>query len=792
MMQKKLSLAVVDFALPVPRKGSIEMHSGFLRGSSDSGRELHLEVQANRKKMFPLYQAELPIAHTFEHGDYLFEVKGRMDGFYNDEPAKIEEIKSGFTIYDLYNRLKSEADDHPYCLQLKTYGYIHWLKTKEKPQLNLHLISSRNGETIDFNLKLHIKKYEQWLALRLEELVYEAKLAEKMLHRRLKAGRGLTFPFKIPRPGQMELMASISGGMNDNKPMLIQAPTGLGKTIGVMFPLLEDALCQGQKVIYATPKNSQHLVAEDAVKRLRAEGADIRSLTMTAKKKMCFKDEPICNPEYCEYAKDHYTKVAANKLADVLLESNQLTSDIFQKVALKHEVCPFELQFEAIKEVDIVICDYNYVFAPRFSLNTIMASLFTEDTKPNLIIDEVHNLPQRGMDYYSPTLSAVVLEKMLSQIDALPEHYQKKTEVYILSCIAIIKACAEMDTANNVLTLTHEFLRQDEKLHQFLSTYLNSDAEIKAGDVILKLSNYWSEFTSALEYVSAHQQYFFTTTHLSPPTINIVCCDASSLLKSTYEDYQHVVGFSATLKPFHFYSQLIGLKEDVMTAEFTSSFPKERRKVLIIPQISTKFSERPRNYPRIALTIDKIASLKQGNYFVFFPSFDFLEKVLDIFIPPEGFDILCQKRHMKKDDIQFIFDRLRDAHKSYLIFAVQGGVFSEGVDYPGDMIIGAFIVGPPLPQFDVNREKMREYYEKNYASGFDFAYVYPAMAKTVQAAGRVIRSEKDKGIIVLLDNRFLHASYTQCMPQDWFENQASEIVSNSILQEVKDFWAEER
>jgi DNA excision repair protein ERCC-2 len=263
------------------------------------------------------------------------------------------------------------------------------------------------------------------------------------------------------------------------------------------------------------------------------------------------------------------------------------------------------------------------------------------------------------------------------------------------------------------------------------------------------------------------------------------------MLKSSYEDYAQVIGFSATLKPFDFYSQLSGLDaKDLKTAEFTSPFDKANRKILVIPQISTKYSERDRNYPKIAEAIEKIILLKKGNYIAFFPSFDFMERVAALFKEPPDFIVLKQERAMKKDHIDHLFEQLKESMKAHVLFAVLGGVLSEGVDYPGRMLIGAFVVGPPLPNFDLEREKMREFYEENYQAGFDYAYTYPAMAKAVQAAGRVIRSETDRGLIILMDNRFLQPSYVKSMPEDWFQKSPEEMVSSRILKDIAEFWSQ--
>jgi DNA excision repair protein ERCC-2 len=227
-----------------------------------------------------------------------------------------------------------------------------------------------------------------------------------------------------------------------------------------------------------------------------------------------------------------------------------------------------------------------------------------------------------------------------------------------------------------------------------------------------------------------------------------------------------------------------------LTAEFLSPFPKERRKILIIPQISTRYSRRERNYGKIADTVHRIASLKQGNYFVFLPSFEFLNRVAGLFQTPDGFIVLRQERGMSADRVEATIDHLRGRSVPTIIFAVQGGIFSEGMDYTDDMLIGVFVVGPPLPTYDIEREEMRRYYQRKHGSGFEYAYALPAMARTVQAAGRVIRSETDRGLIVLMDDRFLDESYWRSMPSDWFEERVSELVSESILKDVAEFWAQ--
>lgn len=777
--------------MPAPRRGSIEPSSG-IGPNMQLGIELHQKVQAARKKENPDYQSELPVSWTFEKDNYQFEVQGRLDGFFPGEKPRIEEIKSSFNIFELSKKLKDRRFDHPYFLQLLTYGYFHWLEHGKKPALSFHLISSRREESQDVDVYWDLKEYEAWLARRLDELVVEAVKAEKRFIRRNKLASNLPFPFPRPRKGQMELIDFIEKGMSAGKKMMLQAPTGLGKTIGVLYPSLKEALARGQRVIYLTPKNSQQSVAEEAVEKLQAQGCATKSLTITAKSKMCLKAEPLCNPEYCEFAKNYYDKLITHDLKNELARKKKLTSRVMKNLGNKYEVCPFELQLEAIPEADTVICDYNYVFGHDGVLGKISAAGFEQNGKPNLVIDEAHNLPARSMGNFSPALSTSFLEALRGDFEGLPKRFQREGEELLDLCLETLKEFTPDVRDTRKLALEAEaFVAVNEELKSFLTAYLDSDAEIKSRDVVLRMVFYWGEFTDILSELRPSQQEFFITGQNDGRhhSVKITCCDASNLIKERYQYFQNTVAFSATLKPFEYYAKLSGLEgTDLIQEEFKSPFSQDNRKVLIIPQISTKFSVRNQNYPKIAETIERVLKLKSGNYLAFFPSFDFMEKVLSLFSPPEGVRVVKQKRYMSSDEVESTLELLKVQSSPMILFAVQGGMFSEGVDYAGDMVIGAFVVGPPLPSFDFERERMKDYYESSYQAGFDYAYTFPAMARAVQAAGRVIRSENDKGIIILMDDRFLEKSYGQSLPEDWFNHSPRELVSKSILSDIQNFW----
>jgi DNA excision repair protein ERCC-2 len=771
---KTLNLAITDFAVPSPRMGSIEIYSGY-GGLPNSGGEIHLEIQAGRMNEEPNYQAEKWTQHTFDQGEYKILVGGRMDGYIPGLPPRIEEIKSAFNPADLIKALNANPH-HPYLLQLRTYGYLHYQNTGQIAELDLLIVSSRNRQVEVLPVDLDLPDYQAWLKKRLAEIASESKMFEAVQARRRDLTKKFEFPFPEPRRGQIELMQTVEKEMGKKSRLLLQAPTGLGKTAGILFPVLKEALKRGQKVIYVTPKNSQHAVGEDAVRRLQDTGTKVKGLTINAKAKLCFKTEVICNPEYCEFAKNYYTKVSENKLSEKLAKKKQLTSKTFEKLGKEYEVCPFELQMEALPRADVVICDYNYVFSPYNSLGKLTYNGYGKATQANLVIDEAHNLPARANDYFSSKISVRDFEEVR------PTHGH---EPVVQETIDLIRGSGFK--AGPVELDKDAFRVQDAKIQEMMLRHIESPAEIRPRDPVIKLANDFSNFTRALD--SQGEQFYFTyNPALDGGTLKVTCCDAGAWLKEGYNAFANVVAFSATVKPFAYYSRLLGFEEgEVVTGEFTSPFPREHRKLLIIPQVSTKFNDRQANYGKISEGIQRIVAVKPGNYFAFFPSFDFLYKIAERLDLPDV-EILLQTRDMKKSQINDYLEKLRSADHPVLVLAVQGGVFSEGVDYPGNMLIGAIVVGPGLPSFDFERELLRCYYEKKYGHGFDYAYTYPAMAKVVQSAGRVIRSHDDLGLIILMDRRFTHESYLKAMPADWVQDDVGPLLSNQLIADITAFW----
>ncbi len=808
--------------MPCPRTGSIEVNSGYgqLFGGplalAHEGRQLHSKIQKDRQRLFPIYKAEVKAAHKFESDRYIFNVSGRMDGFVDNVIPEIEEIKSSTSPSELLLKLAADSE-HPYCLQLATYAYITYLQ-KEVVPLTRFLVTSNTFDKVEvLDCKFDVARYEKWLALRLAELDKEVLAEENARIRRMELAEKLVFPFTELRTGQKELVDELAADIEHKHQVLVQAPTGLGKTIGVIFPVLQDSLKRGQKLIYVTPKNSQHSVAQEALARLQEGGAAVKALTLNAKAKMCLKEEVICNPGYCQYARDYYSKMEKHAVVDKMAEMTSLTAAEFKAIGEEYQVCPFEASLDAVAAADVVIGDYNYVFSPRNTLGRFTYTLSKSNEMPNLVIDEAHNLPQRAADYYSKTLSSAVITRLGQDLASLPFDQVVEARALVSKILFVIsnvgrmvgfkesRITASRDLFEEALPALQDLMvrRIARKAAEASSgddkTSKNQGESSSSSDPLMAIINYFNDFMDAVDYEGDEFFHLYTRNKMRDGTVDealkVVCCDASAKLKLAHKEFEHVVAFSATIKPFDYFAQLSGLDDpELSRREYTSPFPPQHRKLLIIPQVSTKYSDRERNFGKIADGIARIVQVKAGNYFVFFPSFAFLNSVHELIkdkLPPSVL-LLKQESEITQAKAKDILDSLARTDSPTLVFAVQGGVFAEGVDYPGDMIIGAIIVGPGLPNFNFEREQIRAYYEKRYGSGFDYAYVYPAMAKVIQAAGRVIRSGSDRGLIVLMDQRFIQKQYADSMPADWFDKQPSELVSASIIKDIELFWQKQQ
>ena len=792
----QVGLSVREFALPAPRTGSIETHSGY-GPLPQQGQQIHAELQGVRAASDGAYTAEYALVHSFSDQHLNVRVSGRADGFYAGDLPLFEEIKTAFDAPELVRRLRAQPT-HPYWLQLLTYLYIHYKTTGVQAAGQLLVVSSRTRQETVLPVQLDVERYESWLALRLAEILAEEVVLQRRKKQRKARGKELAFPFAAPRSGQEDLMHLIEGAEPAHKHLLIEAPTGMGKTLAILLPTVRQALQAGAATIFITPKNSQHAAPEHAAKQIGM----IRTLTLTAKARICMKAEMVCNPTACEYARDYYQKVAEHDLVAKLGRLQAVTAATLKRYAERYEVCPAELGMDATPAFDLIIGDYHYVIGAQGLITRVTARQRGKAAKPSLIIDEAHNLFTRATENQSATLSVRELTALSRDAsDLLPDQSVSAETIALITSRGPDTRRLALDQA-----LVDTFAALNDRWDILTARYLSSDVVIAEADPVLRLTAYWREFYLTFKAVaeiflgkdkpsddarhSLNPYACLYERSSSDHLMKLLCCDASAHLAACFEPFARVIAFSATLRPFEFYAKLSGLDLGSLgTASFASPFPVANRKVLVIPQVSTKLRDRRQNLDKIAAAIVKLSAARPGHYMALFPSFQFMNDVAERLDAP-GFVVVRQTPGMSHAQTKHIVDALRAGPSPLLVLGVQGGSLSEGIDFPGEQLIGVVIVGPALPTCDEAREVLRAYYERAYGQrlGYDYAYTYPAMAKVVQAAGRVIRTQHDRGLIVLMDARFVEPRYSSLLPQGWFKDSVRELVSQRILGDIQAFW----
>jgi DNA excision repair protein ERCC-2 len=787
------------FVAPLALTGSLDARLAAVADEDPRslGAQMHTRIQQRQLRAEPDAQSELPVQAELGCPGFTCRVRGRIDLLLpgaagplpDGEGPMVEEIKTGFRPAAILRAL-AEAPEHPYALQARMYAWMRQRDTGQAHRCRIRIVSLLDlAETL---VELPPDPgFPDWVAARVRAQ-YEAFLrARARTLERRRLGAALAFPFAPPRPGQQELVDRVGQALRDGRRLLLQAPTGLGKTAAILFPALARALDQDLQVFYATPRNSQHRVAEDCVQRIRTQGHPVRSVTLRAKERVCPQPLVDCRPEVCPRALGYYDRLHASGALDTLAERGCATAEVIGQLADQHGLCPFELALDAAPAADVVIGDYNYALSPQATLGRLFGSP-EEAARRILLVDEAHNLPARATDWFSPALDLAMLED-LRQRRQLPPNptLRRRASAQFRRCAQLLESLAG---AHRVLEPDpRPFFGEEFRIGKLLAWAAGAGHEVPPGHPLQELFHAWSGFCTGLrELGPAH-----TVSWIPPGRLQITCADAAGHLAERMAALSGAVLFSATLKPFLYHQRLTGL-DTADTAEVPSPFPAAHRKVLVVPQISTLYRTREREVPRIAHFLERVLPLRTGHYFVFFPSFEMLEQTLPLLRLPD-FRILAQPRRAAPAQIQAILDSLREAKglrelrdpPGIVVLAVQGGSLAEGIDCPGEALIGCVVVGPPLPPFDLERDRVRRYFDRRYGCGEAYAYTYPAMARAVQAAGRVLRTPQDRGLLVFLDRRFLAPEFAACLPQDWFQDSPRELVSAAILADVRRFWAED-
>lgn len=740
------------------------------------GSRIHRKIQ---RQMGSNYHAEVPLKIQIPCDGFVLQVEGRADGIFNEDEGLvcIDEIKG---ILRSVERIEEPVGVH--LAQAKCYAYIH-AKEQGLNKIGVQMtycqmeteVIKRFQQIYDFE-ELEawfldvVKQYEKWARFQIEwKEIRNASIKE------------ILFPYEY-REGQKELVTSVYRTILRKKKLFIQAPTGVGKTMATVFPSVKAVGEElGDKIFYLTAKTITRTVAEQAFQILKQNGLQMKTVTLTAKEKICFCEQTECNPDYCPYAKGHYDRVN-DAVYDMITTTSDMSRQNIEVYAKKHEVCPFEFALDVSLWVDAVICDYNYVFDP----NAHLRRFFSEGKKGEylFLIDEAHNLVERGREMYSATLYK---EEFLSLKKKIKFEYPKLVR--------------HLDACNKILL---EFKRECEtyQVHQNLSHFvlklmnvLSAMEEIMEDDQpkddeFLEFYFHVRSFLNVYEEIDENYVIYSEMEPEGDFKVKLFCVNPAANLEKFISQGNSTIFFSATLLPIHYYKKLLSVEKDDYAVYAESPFDEKNRLLLLGNDVSTKYTMRgEKMYKKYAEYIFKIANTKQGNYLAFFPSYRFMEQVLAEFehFAIQTLEYIVQDQSMsekRREEFLDLFEERRDG--SLVGFCVLGGVFSEGIDLTEESLIGAIIVGTGLPQVCNERELLKRYFDAQKENGFDYAYLFPGMNKVLQAAGRVIRTENDRGVIALLDERFSGTQYRSTFPREW--NTITKCNVKSIGEKMKEFW----
>lgn len=745
-----------------------------------AGGRLHRKIQ---RRMGAGYAAEVPLKIKVPMEDLACLVEGRADGiFTEDGTVYIDELKG------VYRDLKLiEKPVGVHLAQALCYAYIYGVQ-HDLEQMGVQMTYG-NLETEElkyFRETRSRKELEEWFTGLMKEYEKWARFQYEWKAVRKESIRPLEFPFPY-REGQRELAAGVYRTIARKKRLFIQAPTGVGKTISTVFPAVK-AVGEGlgDRIFYLTAKTVTRTVAEEAFRILRRNGLHMKTVTLTAKEKLCICEEAQCNPDDCPYAKGHFDRINT-AVYELLTEGpDELGREALLAQAHKHRVCPFELSLDTASWTDAVICDYNYVFDP----NVRLKRFFAEGIKGEylFLIDEAHNLVERGREMFSASLCK---EDFLELKRKLKGRY-KKAERCLERCnkylLGLKKECETWQLHEDVGAFVLQLLS--------LSTELDRIREEGTGGPELQkdVLDFWFQVRDFLNTADRLDENYVIYSEIGEDgrfRLKLYCVETAKNLRECLDKGNAAVFFSATLLPMAYYKHLLGDENDYAVYA-RSPFSADRRLLLLGKDVSSRYTRRnQREYERIAAWLDVMAEGKKGNYLAFFPSYRMMLDVFDIFEEQYSGSVECvlQKSGMNEEEREAFLGRFEEdtgQEKSLLGFCVLGGIFSEGIDLKREALIGAAVVGTGLPLVCHEREILRGYYEEKGRDGFAYAYRFPGMNKVLQAAGRVIRTDEDRGVILLLDDRFQGSDYRRLFPLEWESCQACRL--RDAGKKIGEFW----
>lgn len=776
-MKSKVKISVRDLVEFILQGG--DLFSGFSGTSRNvEAIKAHQKIQNSSEEK---YSAEVTVKQEVIVEDIVIEVNGRIDGvIQREEIIVIDEIKTTtlplVQIEEEYNIL--------HWAQAKCYAYIYGHQNQLAElgvQLTYYNLDTR--EMKFFNKSFLLKELENFFYDLIKKYVHWAKIVNSFQVIRNESIRMASFPHKEFRKGQRDMSVRVYRIAKDGGKLFAQAPTGTGKTIATIFPALK-ALGEEHisKIFYLTAKSITGALAENAVSIMREKGLKLKTITLCAKDKICFMEEVNCNPESCKYAKGHFDRIKG-AIEDIYNE-DAFTRVKIEEYAKKHVVCPFEFSLDLTLWTDCIICDYNYVFDPRVYLKRFFLDASGDYM---FLIDEAHNLVDRSREMFSAELFKQDFLNLKKEVkEGAPEVYKTVDKINKF----LIEERKSLEEDNFLISKEppKDFYPLLKKFTTASEKWLVRNIELPFRKPLLDLYFGVIGFIRTSEYYDEKYVTYIEKAD-NDVRIKLFCLDPSFLLSECMKRGKAAALFSATLTPMDYFIKILGGNEHSLRVKLKSPFPRENLYLIIEDRISTKFSNREMSYQKIARLIYLTISKKKGNYLVFFPSYKYLNEVFDSFqLLNRGIKTIVQNSGMKDMEREdFLGNFVSEINETLVGFAVMGGIFGEGIDLPGDKLSGAIIVGVGLPQICLERDIIKDYFQENRGQGFEYSYIYPGMNKVMQAVGRVIRTKEDKGIVVLIDERFSSQTYQKLFPEEWNSVVRMRNIDNSG-KSMEEFW----
>lgn len=782
MEKERIKISVRNLVEFILRSGNLDNRrtSAVDREAMQKGSKIHRKIQ---KQMKASYKAEVSLKWEEEYSDFIIEIEGRADGIIDDkEQCVIDEIKGVYR--DLYF-LEEPVPVHK--AQAMCYAYFYASQKKlSKIEVQMTYCHLETEEIKRFREEFSFSYLKKWFENLLSEYYKWANFQYQRRKERSQSMQELEFPYPY-RKGQKELVSGVYHTIRTEKQLFIQAPTGIGKTMAAIFPAVR-AVGEGygDKIFYLTAKTITRTVAEEAFHILKKRGLSYKTISITAKEKLCLCEETECNPEKCPYAEGHFDRINA-AVFEILNEKDTYLREDLLNHAEKHKVCPYEMCLDISSWVDAIICDYNYVFDP----NVHLRRFFGDGVKGDylFLIDEAHNLVERGRKMYS----AVLCKEDFLEIAKIVKEHSVKLYKILKKCNGLMleykRECDEYTVLENLGGLSLQLMNLLGEMENFLE----KEHEEKVQKAVLEFSFPVRHFLNMYDIADENYVIYSHYDEEQRFLITLYCVNPKRNLQECLNKGKGTVFFSGTFLPLQYYRSLFSERRDDYAICASSPFLRENLKLLVACDVSSKYTRRGvSEYEKMAEYIYQMAVGKQGNYMVFFPSYRMLEDVYEVFqkkMEERQFEGSCilQSSHMTEQEREEFLEAFQENTIGTLLgFCVMGGIFSEGIDLTGERLIGAAIVGTGLPQVGCEREILKNYYDAKEENGFAYAYRYPGMNKVLQAAGRVIRTKEDRGVVLLLDERFLQKEYLDLFPQEWKGYERCTI--QNVKQKIKNFW----